>query len=766
MALADEVKAICDRLSPFGWRELLLAVTNKQLDIRQTTASQLKTALSAKLTTIDRTLPGFEDFNPQGAKGITPGDPASSLLYHALASARVLRGADGAMLGAFPTALEIETVENFVFGITPPTLASVVQRAGVSQLSVVVFATEYRCSPDTATQAFADLAFSRTGIARIGTARPKYVPEVRGSWPEDENNPHGFRVVPVRYTVWLAAPTKGSKARVMRLNPPDAGETARTFWRPVHKLFDGKECLAGLTLTLAPSTQFFNMKLQRVRQSLSSTNVPTGFPFVITDGIAELQEDSDFGRLAVIPVVQQSLVRPAMVDGKPITFTVPAGKAMGFATYATPAPTRGAVEIHRFPAYVHARTKVDKGRFIDLNEGPDVNSAVDGGGYEALMYIDATGEGWLDVAVPQLTGKAGVKAGSRPAYVLVSAPDFFPSTGQREASAWAQSSQVPGSFRNGQLWGVAPAPLSEMRFPANLQLPKSPFDAADDTMTAVVGMGEGPLARSLADFEDIRRASTLPDDGAGVFAPGWDVAVDVKGPLRTGTMHLAAYGLGSPFPEDAKLCAALSTFWPTVAPDVYRTLSPHTGNADLRGTVAPLTDEEIGQVGTLPWDGVAGPQVVEANGAKFVEMASFLNADYVTNVVENRFSARLLSRITAEEYEARVLSAARVHWVLSGGTDVTPTRTQWLLLSFRSVSLGDPELAQAQQQAGRVLTGSPYRVEACFVGSGDPTVASPRGPRFRRLPLTRHNVIFVSARDTLALRRRDADPQWSAVAAE
>src|SRR5216684_6294591 len=133
---------------------------------------------------------------------------------------------------------------------------------------------------------------------------------------------------------------------------------------------------------------------------------------------------------------------------------------------------------------------------------------------------------------------------------------------------------------------------------------------------------------------DAIRSSTLPDDAAGEFAPGWDVSVDVQGDIETGTPHLAAYGLGSPFPEDAKLCAALSTFWPAVAPDVYRTMSMHTGNPRLRGTVAPLTDEEIGQIGSLPWDGVPGPRVIQMNGQTFVEMASFLNVDYVASAVE------------------------------------------------------------------------------------------------------------------------------------
>jgi hypothetical protein len=194
----------------------------------------------------------------------------------------------------------------------------------------------------------------------------------------------------------------------------------------------------------------------------------------------------------------------------------------------------------------------------------------------------------------------------------------------------------------------------------------------------------------------------------------------------------------------------------------------HTGNRSLRGTVAPLTDEEIGQIGSLPWDGVPGPKIVQMDGKTFVEMASFLNVDYVTSASENRFSNRLTARISVEEYERRVLAAARVHWVLSGGTNVAKERTKWLFLSFRTVSLGNPELQAAQDEAGHILDGTVYRVETCFIGNvdSDPSMESPKGPRFRLLPFMHRNFFFVSAEDSTALRRRDENPQWGRSAAE
>lgn len=61
------------------------------------------------------------------------------------------------------------------------------------------------------------------------------------------------------------------------------------------------------------------------------------------------------------------------------------------------------------------------------------------------------------------------------------------------------------------------------------------------------------------------------------MAPGWDVSRDW---LPDHRQHLATYGLGSPYPEDTKLCAALSSFWPAVSPDATREFSwPDTQGA-------------------------------------------------------------------------------------------------------------------------------------------------------------------------------------------
>src|SRR4051794_2965156 len=145
-SLIDQVTTACERLALEGWRDLLLAVSHDELDIA---TDDLGTMLSQPLSQIDRTVPGFEDFALEGRRGIEPGSPARSLLFHALVSPNVFADGSGNALGAFPTPAELETVENYVYGVKPPSLDDLQAQADDHPLAVVVFALEYRTGPET-----------------------------------------------------------------------------------------------------------------------------------------------------------------------------------------------------------------------------------------------------------------------------------------------------------------------------------------------------------------------------------------------------------------------------------------------------------------------------------------------------------------------------------------------------------------------------------------------------------------------------------------
>src|SRR4029450_11561636 len=110
----------------------------------------------------------------------------------------VVPGADGRELPAFPTAAELEAVENYVFGVRPPSLPDVLARAADATVAIVVFAVEYRPSFQTPHQRHADLVFARTGVARVGTAEPRYDGRRRGFLPGFDGDPHRVRGLPAR----------------------------------------------------------------------------------------------------------------------------------------------------------------------------------------------------------------------------------------------------------------------------------------------------------------------------------------------------------------------------------------------------------------------------------------------------------------------------------------------------------------------------------------------------------------------------------------
>ena len=101
--------------------------------------------------------------------------------------------------------------------------------------------------------------------------------------------------------------------------------------------------------------------------------------------------------------------------------------------------------------------------------------------------------------------------------------------------------------------------------PPTSSLANSGFRGDDDTVTSIVtALQRIDLLKPKPGAPTTKRHAALPDAAAGIFAPGWDTSGD-RVPGAEGQTHLSSYGLGSPFPEDAKLCAALSTFWPAVA---------------------------------------------------------------------------------------------------------------------------------------------------------------------------------------------------------
>jgi len=764
--LFDQVAAACRRLAAHGWRDLILRASGRAIDL---TGRNLKASLGKRLR-VDRSVPGFADFG--GRQGIEPGDPGGSLLYHAFASPAV----QAESLTDYPTLAEIEAVENYVYGVRPPTLASLQARAGADVLAVVVFAVEYRTARDAVHGDRADLVFSRTGVARMGDEGPVYNARLRAFEPLDPAKPFSFRTIPQRYAAFIARRAKGDGS----FGPQDALENddERTFWVPVHKLFSGSECIRGLDLQLELSTHYRNEKLRRFHRYMRNQGFFTEwagddldqFPFVIKDEmIAAFSRNPSWGSGVVEPR-PAPFVNRARYKDRWLSFEVPGDWATtpGVLYFSSGQVLAGSDEIPRIPEpdspvspsvgepegpptpvededwyayfadlspdtdryapeYISVRHRLlPDGSLEDLNKRPDMMAFIRKGGYQAQHFIDFSGGGWVQARARGLPDEFRIGI---PAASLISPPDFFPYVSQRDLTNWWKS-ETPEAVR-AALWAIPPYPLSQRRMAGDINLPLG-FNINDDTSTALVAHPRSSRGPAHPPTPRLHRASGLPDNSPGVFDPGWDASQGVFY-AADGQMlqrYLQNHGLGTPFVEDVKLCAALGSYWPAIAPDSTRSWTPlkkAPGELYPWPTIVPLTDVETGieplpDGRLMPWDGVRGPQIVERGGRRYARYQDIDRADYIN--LPGTMTAALLARIDLEETKARVMAMETVYWALGihdpdfaraqpnperAAVDVLTAKSEWAVTSFRQVADGDPGLAEAERAAGRRLQGRRYR---------------------------------------------------------
>ena len=383
----------------------------------------------------------------------------------------------------------------------------------------------------------------------------------------------------------------------------------------------------------------------------------------------------------------------------------------------------------------------------------EFGQALQTGNYEAAHFTDDTCDGAIEALVGGLA-----KLQNFCAYSLVTAPDFFPLADQMEIANWVREDM---RNREQQFAQGAPWPLCEGREPANLELPRpsspseSAFNRSDTTVVAVVA--PRPLSREKSSPARRKRFSSfLPDAASNVFAPGWDVSL---GSDTRGTYY-AAYGLGSPFPEDAKLCAALNSFWPAVAPDASRTF-----RMPGAPTAMPLLDEELGIhpdhprvkageiVSRRGWDGEFGP-FFETVGAKLVvNAASIDRCDYVSNSRAGRLDIKLTAGIDASELIRRMEALQRCIAALPPGNDVVSTTDLWLVTA-EAVA----EWASVATRADAILEGPGYRY--VFAAIDDASATASRDLTRLRTPVADQFECHVAG-NVLFFRRNGA--AWSRV---
>lgn len=648
----------------------------------------------ARKISVNRRIPGFEDFSEEGQRGIEPGKPAQSLLYHAVASPSVLAH-NGQRLQAFPKLAQIDSIENYVYAAKPPRIATLRAQAGDSQLGIAVFAYEYRCAAYTVHRKHADMCFSRTGLARVGTANNEYRDDIRGflpSLPGDKCN--SIRVLPCRYAAFIAVQLPGDELNFGPMRFRGKGKQRKSdgqqlFWVPLHKLFNGPGCIADHSLEITFGVDHVNEKLRRLHIELRNTGYNSGHaasaidhaPFRFRSGIASIQPTGGPGSgILVVPCTHRRLVKPAKGPNKNktnyVTFRMPRIPFTLMTSFWMEPPD---LTNRACPEFTHAAATIAAGAPTDLTLKKDFVGRVRSGGYDTLHFLDFTGDGYVKAECPQLKNEIPQ---SLAAYSLVAPPDFFPLVTQRDLADWFDN--LTGNLKS-LIWSqnrVNPEPLSDARLAANVEIKGAHFSPDDRTITAIVSGLNGGHGRARMVAAPVVRASCLPDHAAGLFAPGWDTSRDKTGEVA----HLSAYGLGSPFPEDMKLCAAESAFWPAATPDTTR-FYPQLANR----STTPLPDEYAG------WDEVPLP-LQDPNHPEIWEYASLGYVNYVQTAMRGGFQLGRLAKVTFAQYTDWTLVMARVH--LSLGAKTQDEAARWYVPSFAPVAPDDPEFQGAIRETG------------------------------------------------------------------
>ncbi|MEM7043487.1 MAG: hypothetical protein AAF543_11820, partial [Pseudomonadota bacterium] len=534
----------------------------------------------------------------------------------------------------------------------------------------------------------------------------------------------------------------------------------------------GPDCLLGRTLTVSLDAKHINEKIRRIHNENMGEPALGGFesgfkppttdasPFILDNDLAAFLPPGDHGVGTLSPTVRPRMIEPTEAGGSRIGTRVPSRPSNGLAPSFN-IEAQGSA--HPAPEWMHVRSRLRAdGSVDDLNTRRNVAQIIRDGrlgnadNFIAGHYSDFTCDGWIDADIDGLSGELTRMV---PAYSVIAAPDFYPFVDQSALVDWWLS-QVPTMFRS-NIWFVPPLTLADQRTAANINL--RPFGAdirpENKTPTAIVGLKESAATVSaLGSVAEIPRVSSLPDAGAGIFAPGWDVSTDVTFDSNIGesVLHLAAYGLGSPFPEDAKLCAALSAFWPGVAPD--------TARSSGRRAVAPMTDREVGLGDAPAWDGVIGPRRLSIGSQDFIETDNFDHVDYVTAALDSKFTMVETMKLGHEDYQARILATARMYRLIGDlaglGSNLVPVFSAFRVLSFNQGRADDAILADAEQVLGFAFDDRVCRFEMVQIGAAQPLVQDPansaRWLRRESIILTLH--VIIGSQNQVIFKLNDG--QW------
>lgn len=722
---------------------------------------------------VRRDVVGCEDFMRSAGSDslVVAGDPAASFLYHCLANPAVYLG-PGA---TYPSLDELQLVEDFIFALGTVT-ANDMQR-----LVPAVMCYEYREAAATAHQKHADIVYSRAGVARIGNAPARYEGRYRTFVLEAEAA-HEVRCLPARYGLFLCEPVKGRDYKGNYLGRPQAEDAGRIFLVPRIKVVEGQTLAGDMVQKVEFGSFHASDRIKRLFAvgGLDAVGDPAlGHPpfarSSTNGGLGFDNRSFDNGYLVVQkpgPLVQEALISAGNSSGQVRRAgTVVPQKGVGIPPYNENrrySTLRVGQEllsagfdyigsqlsggaIYRSPRNCPEFINIRHALSDDSTQVEDINlrtigsvqfqALVNAGNFKAALYLDSICDGyvkgrfnWRDRVYP-----------ATPAFSIVTAPDFFPCIKNLDIQKFASN------FKEG-----GPSPLCEGRLQANVHTRDPETGSAvfgdADTMVAAIcaaprGAGDGKRFR----HQSYEVATALTDGASNVFAPGWDVTYGRDGLFSRPYYHTA--GLGSPFVEDVKLCAAANGMWAAASPDASRTFARKTP------TSMPLTDEELGVHQDSPyhafldrssrgWDGEYGPFFCQgADGSWGVNYSDIWRSDYVSNTLRGLLNFAVLRSITRPDMEKRMKALQDAVHALEGKS--AKDSSYWLV-SFRTTKnvggeapsgilpAGHPQLPKLQAFLKEVGGKSGFLF--AFSNFGQPVDS----PDPKRLFITHDGVKFVA----------------------
>ncbi len=367
------------------------------------------------------------------------------------------------------------------------------------------------------------------------------------------------------------------------------------------------------------------------------------------------------------------------------------------------------------PLFINIKFQDNKEGIVHIDEkNSQMEDTINNGAYNALLFEDNMCDGCVSASLTLKTSdnnklfdliKSNTEVNS--AFSIVAAPDFFPfldsndirkyyhsnidsfentikTKGLTEQEQQNQQQQFDNLtiINDEHFLEGGSLNLSGIRQRGNPDIldpltGKQAFqdsyekDKSFDTLVAVVSNTETLfITNSNNAFKDnFRRDYTsnsfLPDTGTGIFFPGWDVTYsgDKINP------YFGTFGLGSPFPEDMKLCAAANGMWPVASPDAGRTFQGSLEKFPVLGrpnTSIPLMDDEIGyhsnsphvlqysQAASYGWDGEQGPFLMidkKDNNKLKVNFTDIGRADYVKNLLDPSIGFNMAKLRTIDSFE-------------------------------------------------------------------------------------------------------------------